>query len=143
MSAGSARVAGVEKALAVPNAITRPKIGSVEVGFVPEYQAMDAMATASANESGTRELPAVDPVGEGAGDEDEQRGGRELRETEQPERQRAPGEVEHLLAEHGGEQRDGDRRAHDRREECNHGTGLRLHRRHLDTGRDAGTAGQA
>ncbi len=34
LSAGSDRVAGVAKARAVPNAITRRKIGSVDVGSV-------------------------------------------------------------------------------------------------------------
>lgn len=38
-SAGSARVAGVANAFAVPNAITSRKIGAVDVGFVPAYQA--------------------------------------------------------------------------------------------------------
>ena len=48
MSAGSARVAGVANAPAVPNAITRMKMGSVEVGFVPAYQASPAIVSACA-----------------------------------------------------------------------------------------------
>jgi len=39
MSGGRARLAGVANAPAVPNAITSAKIGAVEVGCVPEYQA--------------------------------------------------------------------------------------------------------
>ena len=45
-SAGSARVAGVANAPLVPNAITRRKIGNVDVGFVPAYQASTPIVTA-------------------------------------------------------------------------------------------------
>jgi hypothetical protein len=49
--------------------------------------------------------PAVDAVGDGAGDEHEQGGGGELGETQEPEGELAVGHVEDELAQHGTEQR--------------------------------------
>ena len=105
MSAGSARLAGNANARAVPYPITRRKIGSVDVGSVPAYQASAEHEERLEHDAGGRDPAPIEAVGEGTGHEHEERGRRELGEPEQPEVELAAGEVEDLLAEDDGERR--------------------------------------
>ena len=76
----------------------RPDGGRVAAGVEHEGQRAGELAGVAAD----GDALAVDPVGERAGDEHEHGRRQELGETEETEVDGAPGDVEHLLAEHRG-----------------------------------------
>ena len=128
VSAGSDRVAGVANARAVPNPITSRKSGSVDGGIGRHVDGDPDHHEGLGAERDRGQPPAVDAVGEGAGDEHQQGGGGELGETQEPEGELAVGHVEDELAQHGAEQRHRGRRREDRGEEGDDRARLARHR---------------
>ena len=131
VSAGSERVAGMAKAREVPNAMTSRKIGRVDVGWCSRRSRCAATVAASTASANGREAATVDPVGDGAGDEHEERRGCEFGQPEHAERELAAGHVEHQLAQHGAEQGHGGRRHEHRREQRDDRPRFALHRANL------------
>ena len=84
-----------------PSTTTSPKIGPTERLPAWAYHA-SAIATAPCAARGdAHDAAPIESIGDGAGHEHQQRGRRELDEAEQAEVELTPGDVEHLLAEHG------------------------------------------
>ena len=110
------------------------KNGAADVGFGARVPGQPADGQRLDGQRDARQLPPVDAVRHRPCHEDQQRGGRELGQAEQAQRQLAAREVEDLLAEHCRQQRHRGRRTEDRRQQCRDRPGLaRSHRTTVPT----------